>query len=61
MAVGGINGVTGQDKQSNGASWEADEERWFSDRDRSQKRPFRSSPTTPPPPIGDALADGWFR
>jgi hypothetical protein len=38
-----------------------DEEAWFSDRHRETKRPLRTSPTMPPPPIGDELADRWFR
>lgn len=38
-----------------------EEEAWFADRGRETTRPLRTSPTTPPPPIGDDLADGWFR
>jgi len=38
-----------------------DEEKWFGDYVRERKRPVRQSPTTPPPPIGDELADRWFR
>ena len=38
-----------------------DEEAWFTDRNRETKRLLRTSPTTPPPPIGDELADRWFR
>ena len=38
-----------------------DEERWFSDREREKKRQTRTSPTRPPPPIGDVVADRWFR
>ena len=38
-----------------------DEERWFYERSQERKRPSRSSPTTPPPPIGDDMADRWFR
>jgi hypothetical protein len=38
------------------------EERWFADQGRSPTtRPTRTSSTTPPPPIGDPLADRWFR
>lgn len=37
------------------------EEEWFADRSRESKRLLRTSPTTPPPPIGDPFADGWFR
>lgn len=42
--------------------FQSEEDTWFviSQR-RDRKRPLRTSPTTPPPPIGDALADGWFR
>ena len=43
------------------ANFLTDEERWFAERERDKKRPTRSSPTMPPPPIGDALADRWFR
>lgn len=39
----------------------ATEEGWFKDGQREKKRPLRTSPTTPPPPIGDAMADRWFR
>ena len=42
-------------------SFQTEEETWFSDRNRETKRPLRTSPTTPPPPIGDPLADSWFR
>ena len=42
-------------------SFQVDEEKWFCDYGRERKRPLRQSPTTPPPPIGDELADGWFR
>ena len=42
-------------------TFQTDEEQWFSDYNRERKRPLRTSPTTPPPPIGDALADSWFR
>ncbi len=38
-----------------------EEEAWFSDRSRESKRLLRTSPTTPPPPIGDDVADSWFR
>jgi hypothetical protein len=37
------------------------EEQWFSDGNRERKRPTRTSPTMPPPPIGDPVADRWFR
>lgn len=40
---------------------DTDEDRWFAERERTRKRPLRSSPTTPPPPIGDQVADRWFR
>jgi len=55
------NGMVGSaDQQQLNSEYE--EERWFTDRDgRDRKRPLRTSPTMPPPPIGDALADGWFR
>lgn len=43
------------------ADFQSTEEKWFADATRERKRPSRSSPTTPPPPIGDALADSWFR
>ena len=49
------------DEQSQSPSFQSDEERWFGDYGRERKRPLRTSPTTPPPPIGDALADKWFR
>jgi hypothetical protein len=42
-------------------SFNAAEEDWFNDYQRERKRPLRASPTSPPPPIGDPLADGWFR
>ncbi|MDF2694074.1 MAG: hypothetical protein K0S65_2457 [Labilithrix sp.] len=41
--------------------FQSEEEKWFGDYRREQKRPLRSSPSTPPPPIGDDLADRWFR
>jgi hypothetical protein len=37
------------------------EEEWFADRSRESKRLLRTSPTTPPPPIGDAFVDRWLR
>ncbi|MBX3213370.1 MAG: hypothetical protein KF850_15140 [Labilithrix sp.] len=43
------------------AAFHSAEERWFGDYSRERARPVRQSPTTPPPPIGDALADRWFR
>jgi hypothetical protein len=43
------------------SSLNLDEEAWFSDRNRETKRPLRTSPTMPPAPIGDDLADRWFR
>lgn len=48
-------------EQPKNASFLSDEEQWFVDFRRERKRPLRTSPTTPPPPIGDALADTWFR
>lgn len=37
-----------------------DEERWFAARE--PKRAPRDFPSIPPPlPIGDAMADSWFR
>lgn len=48
-------------KESQSSQLELDEEAWFSDRNRERKRPLRTSPTTPPPPIGDEVADRWFR
>jgi hypothetical protein len=36
-----------------------DEERWFAASE--PKRPLRACPSAPPPPIGDAIADQWFR
>lgn len=49
---------------------DTDEDRWFAERERQKKRPsfspppergpLGSSPTTPPP-IGDQVADRWFR
>jgi hypothetical protein len=41
-------------------AFEPAEEQWFASA-RQQKRPFRSSPSVPPPPIGDEMADRWFR
>jgi hypothetical protein len=49
------------DEQPQNSSFRSDEEKWFSDYRRERKRPVRCSPTTPPPPIGDDLADRWFR
>jgi len=48
-------------QEPQGPNFQKDEESWFSDASRERKRPLRTSPTTPPPPIGDAVADGWFR
>ncbi|HVH47533.1 MAG TPA: hypothetical protein VM925_34595 [Labilithrix sp.] len=48
-------------EQPQGPNFQSDEEKWFVDFQRERKRPLRTSPTTPPPPIGDALADSWFR
>ncbi|MFO0739542.1 MAG: hypothetical protein U0270_26825 [Labilithrix sp.] len=48
-------------KESQTGPLEQDEEAWFADRGRESKRLLRTSPTTPPPPIGDELADRWFR
>lgn len=42
-------------------SFNRSEEDWFADRSRESKRLLRTSPTTPPPPIGDMFADRWFR
>jgi hypothetical protein len=43
-------------------NFQSDEEMWFSDHGKGRKRPLRQSPSTPPPPpIGDDLADRWFR
>lgn len=50
-----------QVNQSQNSQLKLEEEAWFADRGRGTKRPLRSSPTTPPPPIGDELADRWFR
>ncbi len=51
-----------ESQQTEPQPFQTSEESWFKDhRGREMKRPFRSSPTMPPPPIGDALADGWFR
>jgi hypothetical protein len=36
------------------------EEEWFASATQ-QRRPFRMSPSLPPPPIGDDMADRWFR
>jgi hypothetical protein len=48
-------------EQSQSPSFQSDEEQWFVDHRRERKRPLRTSPTTPPPPIGDEVADRWFR
>jgi hypothetical protein len=49
-------------KEPQPQTFQNEEEKWFADaRGRERKRPLKTSPTTPPPPIGDALADGWFR
>ena len=48
-------------EQPQAPSFQSDEEKWFCDYGRERKRPLRHSPTTPPPPIGDDLADRWFR
>jgi len=50
-----------QVKESQSGQLKQDEEAWFADRGRESKRMLRTSPTTPPPPIGDELADRWFR
>lgn len=42
-------------------SFHHSEEAWFADRSRESKRLLRTSPTTPPPPIGDTECDRWFR
>ena len=49
------------DEQPQTKSFHTEEEKWFGDYGRERKRPLRSSPTMPPPPIGDDLADRWFR
>jgi hypothetical protein len=36
------------------------EERWFSDFSHGRRRPVRPAPR-PAAPIGDALADKWFK
>jgi len=41
-------------------AFDAAEEFWFNDYGR-RKLPLRLSPMTPPAPIGDPLADSWFR
>jgi hypothetical protein len=41
-------------------AFEPAEEQWFASATQ-QKRPFRVSPSVPPPPIGDEMADRWFR
>lgn len=38
-----------------------EEESWFADKSRESKRMLRNSPTTPAPPLGDDVADQWFR
>jgi hypothetical protein len=53
--------ATEQAQESRNPSYKFDEEQWFTDRSRERKRPLKTSPTTPPPPLGDPLADGWFR
>jgi hypothetical protein len=41
-----------------GLVFNPDEERWFA---ASEPRPFRPCLPAPPSPIGDAMADAWFR
>jgi hypothetical protein len=48
-------------QQPQSPTFESDEEKWFSESGQQRKRPLKTSPTTPPPPLGDALADRWFR
>lgn len=42
-------------------SFHHSEEAWFADRSRESKRMLRTSPTTPPPPMGDDMVDSWLR
>jgi hypothetical protein len=51
----------GSQDSSQQSDFQNEEERWFTEHGRERKRPLRTSPTTPPPPIGDDLADHWFR
>jgi hypothetical protein len=43
-----------------GSSFHPDEERWFLAAEPF-RQPVRISQPPPPPPIGDPLADRWFR
>ena len=42
-------------------TFEPEEEAWFNAYENKQKPPHRASPRPPPTPIGDPLADKWFR
>ncbi len=55
--------MSSANEQPQAPNFQSDEEQWFGDYGRERKRPLRYSPTTPPPPspIGDDLADRWFR
>jgi len=48
-------------KESQFTKFQQEEEAWFSDRSRESKRLLRTSPTTPPPPMGDDEVDSWLR
>jgi len=48
-------------EQPKALSFQPAEEKWFASRGRKHGRPLRASLTPPPAPIGDALADAWFR
>lgn len=51
---------TDETKESEAAEFQSSEETWFAEpEERARRR--SSQPPPPPEPIGDDLADGWFR
>lgn len=49
-------------EQPRAPGFDAEEEKWFAEGDRLWKRQVRAPQSPPkPPPIGDPLADSWFK